>query len=186
MATFERPAIVDPNNNIVRNWLTGIGVALLVIVGITFALHRKETLTPLMAGNETAATSSVATTTNTLDLSTAGSFATLPGTVTTQSMGETVSVNDQTAGDSVAISSMSLTRKSWVAIKDTKGSILGAGLFPASATSGSVPLLRATTAGERYEVLIYVDDSDHVFNFHKDMLVVAADGSPVGAAFNAQ
>ena len=56
----------------------------------------------------------------------------------------------------------------------------------AGATTGVVPLLRATAAGERYEVLIYVDDSDRVFNFHKDMLVVAADGSPVGSAFNAQ
>jgi hypothetical protein len=184
MATFEQPSNVDPNNNIVRNWLIGIGVALFVIVGITFAMHRKETLAPLMAIDQATTTSSATSTVG--PTSTGISSGTAAPAVTTPSMGETVTVLDQKAGRSVAIDSMSLTRKSWIAIKDTKGYILGAGLFPASATSGSVPLLRATAAGERYEVLIYVDGGDHVFNFHTDMLVVAADGSPVGSAFNAQ
>ena len=185
MATFEQPSNVDPNNNIVRNWLTGIGVALVVIVGITFALHRKETLAPLLAGDEATTTSSTSTM-NTPSSTTGFPSSTIPSTQTTASMGETVYAADQKAGDSVSIDSMSLTRKSWIAIKDTKGYILGAGLFPAGATSGVVPLLRATTAGERYEVLIYVDDTDKVFDLHKDMLVVAADGSPVGSAFNAK
>jgi hypothetical protein len=184
MATFEQPSNVDPNNNIVRNWLIGIGVALFVIVGITFALHRKETLAPLMAGVEASTTSSTSTTNapgTTGILSNAS-----PNTQTTSSMGETVYAIDQKAGYSVTIDSMSLTRKSWVAIKDTKGYILGAGLFQMGATTGEVPLLRATKAGERYEVLIYVDDSNKTFDLHKDMLVVAADGSPVGSAFNAK
>ena len=185
MATFEQPSNVDTNNNIVRNWLTGIGIALLVIVGITFVLHRKETLAPLMAGDE-ATTPSSTSTTNTPSSTTGFPSNTAPTTQTTASIGETVYAADQPAGKSVAIDLMSLTRKSWIAIKDTKGYILGAGLFPASATSGSVPLLRATTAGERYEVLIYVDNGDKVFELHKDMLVVSADGSSVGSAFNAQ
>jgi hypothetical protein len=186
MATFEQPTnSVDPNNNIVRNWLTGIGVALVVIVGITFALHRKETLAPLMAGDE--ASSAASTSTANASSSTANVSTNIsPSTQTIASMGETVYATDQKAGNSVAIDSMSLTRKSWIAIKDTKGYILGAGLFQAGATSGVVPLLRATTAGERYEVLIYVDDTDKIFDLHKDMLVVSADGSPVGSAFSAQ
>jgi hypothetical protein len=187
MATFEQPTNMDPNNNIVRNWLTGVGVALVVIVGITFALHSKETLSPVVAGDESSTTASTASTTMNRS-STAGSsssaFATLSGTVTTPSLGETVSVADQPAGKSVAINAMSLMHKSWIAIKDTDGRILGAGLFPATATEGVVPLLRATTAGDRYEVLIYVDNGDKVFSLHKDMLVVSADGSPIGAAFN--
>jgi hypothetical protein len=175
------PASVNPQNNIVRNWLLGIGGALLVIVAITFAMHRDETLSPVVA-NEGTSTPPVSVA-NTPKTSNAGASAVV---VTTSSMGEMVSVLDQSAGASVVINTMHLARKSWVAIKDTKGSILGAGLFPADSTSGSVPLLRNTTAGERYQVLIYVDDGDKAFDLHKDMIVTAADGSPVGAAFNAQ
>jgi hypothetical protein len=190
MATFDQPSSADPNNNIVRNWLTGIGIALVVIVAITFVLHRKETLSPVIAGDESSTTeSAVSTTTAPGSITSPASAATsaaLPGTETIASTGEAISAADQPAGASVAISSMSLTKRSWVAVKDENGMILGAGLFPADATSGIVPLLRATAAGQRYEAVIYVDDGDKIFDLHRDMLVVSADGSPVGAAFNAQ
>ena len=171
-------------NNIVRNWLSGIGVALVVLVAITYVIHRKDAVTPVIAANDTATTTD-SSVTNASGSTPIASAATVAG-VTTAAAGEAVSVADQAAGDSVAISSMTLTKKSWVAVKDADGRILGAGFFQATATSGTVPLLRATKAGERYEVVIYVDDGDHTFDFHKDMLVTSADGSPVGAAFSAK
>ena len=174
----------DPSNNIVRNWLSGIAIVLVAIVAVTYAIHRKDTISPVVAGGEDSATTSSATSSS--DVVTSGAEFSAAGIVTTGSMGETISVADQPAGRSLDISSMTLAKRSWVAVKDTDGVILGAGLFPASATSGSVPLLRATKAGNRYEVLIYVDNGDKIFNFHKDMVVVAADGSPVSTAFNAK
>ena len=176
------PANINPNNNIVRNWLMGVGAALVVLVGITFVFHTRETLSPVIAGAESTTTGS----TSTPIKNNPGTFATAAGTMTTPSMGEIVSVEDQRAGSSVVITSMTLARKSWIAIKDTHGSILGAGLFPANATSGSVSLLRKTTAGGRYEVLIYVDNGDKAFELRKDTLVTSSDGSPVSTAFNAQ
>ncbi len=173
-------------NNIVRNWLSGIGVALVVLIAITYIVHRKDSVAPVVASDENTATTTDASATSTAGSTVFASSASTDGTITTAAAGESISVADQPAGDSVAIGSMTLTKKSWVAVKSTDGRILGAGFFAANATSGSVPLLRATAAGERYEVLIYVDDGDHLFNFHKDMLVTSADGSPVSAAFSAK
>ena len=166
----------DPNsnNNIVRNWLSGIGAALVAIVVITYALHRSDTM-PVIAGAEATSTTSASSTASLADQN---MFPTAEGTRTTGSMGETVTISNQPAGRSVTISDMTIARKSWVAVKDTSGSILGAALFAAGTTSGTVPLLRATRAGERYEALIYVDNGDKMFNLRKDLLVSAADGSP--------
>lgn len=177
--------IADPsNNNIVRNWLSGIGIALVVMILITYLIHRSDNPGAVPVADDATSTAVAATTTKP-----AAEIVTYPSagnTKTTDSMGETVTVEDQAAGKSVEISDMTITRKSWVAVKDTEGTILGAGLFPAGATTGEIPLLRATKAGQRYEVLIYVDDGDKVFNLHKDMVVTAADGSPVSAAFSAE
>jgi len=170
----------NPNNNIVRNWLSGVGVALVVVVAATFALHSKETLSPVL-GDASTTTDETATTTHPIIT---GSGPTLA--VTTEVRGEMLSVLNQSAGASVTIDSMTLSRKSWIAVKDTSGRILGAGLFAAGTPSGDVSLLRNTLPGQRYEVLIYVDDGDKQFDLHKDMLVTAPDGSPISTAFNAQ
>jgi len=170
----------NPNNNIVRNWLSGVGVALVVVVAATFALHSKETLSPVL-GDASTTTEATTTTNHPVVTGTGPSLA-----VTTEVRGEMLSVLNQSAGASVTIDSMTLTRKSWIAVKDTTGRILGAGLFAAGTTKGDVSLLRNTLAGQRYEVLIYVDDGDKQFDLHKDMLVTAIDGSPISTAFNAQ
>jgi hypothetical protein len=84
------------------------------------------------------------------------------------------------------VPSLRLTSPSWVAVKAANGSILGAALFPADATEGTVSLLRATQAGERYEVIIYADAGDKTFDLHKDTLIINNDGTPVSTAFTAQ
>ena len=104
----------------------------------------------------------------------------------TASQGETVTASNQPAGASVSIASMTLTRKSWLTVVAANGTILGAGLFPATATEGAIPLERDTVAGQTYKIVIYVDNGDKVFNFHKDLLVMNSDDSPVSAAFMAQ
>lgn len=88
---------------------------------------------------------------------------------------------------SVTVKSATFAQVSWLAVRDVDGRTLGAGRFePGTHTDFEVPLLRATTAGGRYQVLIYVDDGDKAFNLHQDILVMRADGSVAGDVFSAQ
>ena len=100
----------DPSNNIVRNWLSGIAIVLVAIVAVTYAIHRKDTISPVVAGGEDSATTSSATSSS--DVVTSGAEFSAAGIVTTGSMGETISVADQPAGRSIDISSMTLAKRS--------------------------------------------------------------------------
>jgi hypothetical protein len=109
----------------------------------------------------------------------------LPGAPVAQASGESVTVQDQAAGESVQVASVRLSETSWIAVRDENGKTLGAALFPAGTqTDVSVPLLRATEAGQHYQALIYVDNGDHQFDLHADTLIVNADGTVAGTAFN--
>lgn len=148
-------------------WIIGIAVAIVVVI-LGWWLFTKKPVAG--QGNTPTAT----TTTNGGQK---GGTTTQSGAVTTPAAGEALSVVDQAAGDSVTIASMTLTKPSWIAVQDKRGWILGAGWFPAGATSGSVPLLRATLAGETYTALVYVDDGDKTFDFKKDAIVSGVSGS---------
>ncbi len=106
-----------------------------------------------------------------------------PVTTTTNTQtGGALVVEDQVAGERVVIKAMEMSSTGWIAIKEVaSGRILGAGWFPAGATSGSVPLLRATSAGQNYEAVVYVDDGNKVFDMKVDTLVAG-----VSAPFKAQ
>ncbi len=155
-----------------------IGAAVLVLViGGAWLVMRGNVEEPL-AEADTVATSTPVLTTVAADTN-------IPkGSVTATSDGETVSVTNQAAGKTVTLSAMSLTRASWVAVRDDM-SILGAAWFPSSATAGEVKLQRATVSGKSYRVVIYVDDGDKKFDFKKDQLITA-DNAPVGVSFDAQ
>lgn len=101
--------------------------------------------------------------------------------------GDTVSVGDQPAGDSVRVASVTLSQDGWIAVRDSSGRTLGAGWFAAGSHENvSVPLLRNTEAGQSYQVLLYVDaGDDHKFDLHGDTLIVNADGTVAGTNFNA-
>ncbi len=100
---------------------------------------------------------------------------------------EFVEIVDQSAGMSVKVKSATLVQIGWIAVRDTDGRTLGAGRFePGSHANVEVPLLRATEKGERYQVLIYVDDGDKAFDLHQDILVTGGDGTVAGDVFSAQ
>lgn len=131
-----------------------------------------------------------ATTTSTVGSTTTGTGTTVTtgttsATVTTSLKGESVQVDDQPAGSSVNIAKLTVTRSTWVAVRDAR-SVLGARRFEPGVTSGTIPLLRATTAGQNYTVVMYVDDGDKAFDVRKDLLVTNGTGAPVGDMFAAQ
>ena len=97
---------------------------------------------------------------------------------TTSPAGEAIAVADQPAGSSVALGAITISRPTWIAVKDQNGWILGAARFDANLESGTIPLLRAMTAGETYTLIMYADDGDKLFDFHIDMLV-AGEGTIV-------
>jgi len=111
---------------------------------------------------------------------------TMSDTGTVKVSGEAITVSDQPAGSYVMVSSVTLPQMGWVAVRDSSGHTLGAARFDAGTYSAvQVPLLRNTTSGEHYQVLLYVDDGDKVFDLHKDTLVMNSDGSVAGATFSA-
>jgi hypothetical protein len=101
--------------------------------------------------------------------------------------GESVNVSDQAAGSAVRVAMVTLSQRGWLAARDSSGKILGAARFePGSNTGVSIPLLRPTVSGEKYQVLVYIDDGDNSFDLHKDTLVMNADGSVARTTFSAQ
>ncbi len=101
--------------------------------------------------------------------------------------GESVAVVDQSAGPVVKVASVTLPQLGWVAVRDSKGWVLGAGRFVAGTSKNvEVILLRNTVAGEKYQVLLYSDDGDMKYDLHKDSLVMNADASVAGTTFTAR
>jgi len=163
---------IDANT---RNWIIG-GVIAIIIIVLGWWLLTKP-------GSNSMATSTAATTTTTTTGTDTGTTTGMmsSSTVTTAASGESVSVADQPAGSSVAVTGVTTSKVSWIAVRDALH-VLGAARVDAM-TNGTVtvPLLRATTAGSTYQVVVYVDDGDRTFDLHKDALV---DG--VGSSFTAQ
>ena len=164
-------------------WIVGVACVVIIIGGA--ALLHKQNSSDSDYTTDTATSTNATTTSNTAmhSSSTQADASTDPTVI---SSGETVTVSDQTAGPTVQIDSVQAQKSEWVAIKDTSARILGAGRFDKSATNVSVDLLRATIPGQTYQAVIYLDDGDHQFDFHKDMLVTGSDGAPVSSTFTAQ
>ncbi len=164
----------DMETNNVTQWVIIAAAVLVLVLGGAWLVMRDSKEAP--EGTNPIATTTPATTT------TMTSVKNMPkGTVTATSDGESVTVGAQSAGTTVTLSSLSLTRASWIAVRDDM-SILGAAWFPSNATSGTVHLQRALTSGKSYRVVIYVDNGDKKFDLHTDKLVTTND-APVGVSF---
>ncbi|PIR82220.1 hypothetical protein COU20_03625 [Candidatus Kaiserbacteria bacterium CG10_big_fil_rev_8_21_14_0_10_59_10] len=91
-----------------------------------------------------------------------------------QHSGYSIAVSDQLAGRSVTVQSVTLTETGWIAVRERAvegrpGNVLGAARRDAGVYEEvSVTLLRATEAGGSYEVVVYRDDGDRVFDMKKD------------------
>jgi hypothetical protein len=93
----------------------------------------------------------------------------------------------QKAGVEVVISDVSVSAPTWVVVYESRdgkpGNVLGASLFFPGGTSGTIELLRGTTAGQTYFVTERTDNGDHQFSLVNDPLVSGADGQPQWASF---
>lgn len=101
--------------------------------------------------------------------------------------GNTLSVADQLAGNTVIVDRVSISSAGWVAVHEdvdgALGNILGAARFPEGEHDGIVPLLRETVAGEKYHAVLYFDNGDREFNFNEDTLLEAQPGVPLVTTF---
>lgn len=97
-------------------------------------------------------------------------------------------VTTQTAGTQVVIAKLGLKEKAWVVIHEDSrgrpGNILGARRFEAGEyVAGVIELLRNTTPGGVYYVMIHSDNGDQTFESLSDTALTADDGSPLMERF---
>jgi hypothetical protein len=94
----------------------------------------------------------------------------------------------QKAGLEVAVSNVNVSEPTWVVVYESRqgkpGNVLGASLFFAGGTSGTIELLRGTVAGQSYFVTERTDNGDHKFSLANDQLVLT-DGQPSWTTFTA-
>ena len=175
------------------NWIIAGLVALVVIIGGGWLVARDRSGT--VTGSAATSTGATSTEVSNSENNASASETNTGGTVgtpaaknpITSASGETVTIMDQPAGATAVIADISLTKPSWVVIRDTKGWALGAAWFSESQKSATVSLLRNTIVGQTYEAVIYVDNGDKKFELHgEDMLVTSSQGAPVSSTFTAK
>lgn len=97
--------------------------------------------------------------------------------------------SSQKAGMNVAVSKVVVNKPTWVVVYDNvngkPGNTMGAHLFFTTG-SGTVTLLRATTAGTTYFVGVRADNGDRKYARATDKAITNADGSEVISTFVAQ
>ncbi|MEI7719972.1 MAG: hypothetical protein WCI89_02055 [bacterium] len=93
----------------------------------------------------------------------------------------------QPAGTEVQVSNVSVSVPTWFVVYQDNGGVqgnaLGTGLFLPGVDSNTIPLLRATVAGQTYFVGESVDDGDKVFTLHGDPQVKDAQGNVLLTTF---
>lgn len=173
---------MEESQNTTANWIVaGIGAATILVGGWWVITHNAR------SSGETATSTPVSTTTKASGGRESGvQLPNLPDAASKIIAEEdAVLVADQLTGESVSVMSVTLSKPGWVAIRDERGWTLGAGWFDAGTHANvSVPLLRATEAGQRYQALLYIDTlGDHTFDLHGETLVTNPDGSVAGTTF---
>ena len=101
-----------------------------------------------------------------------------------------LNVLDQLAGSMVSVGVVEMPVNGWVVVHEERdggpGNILGAQRFDAgSYTGGQVELLRTTTIGGKYYVMLHSDNGDKLFD-HKLDLPLGSESGTVVAAFVAK
>jgi hypothetical protein len=105
---------------------------------------------------------------------------------TTADAQASIKVLNQKAGFAVGVSEVTISLPTWVAVREvvgtTAGNILGAGLIHDDTKNIIVDLLRGTNSDSQYQVYLYQDDGDMVFDFERDLLITQ-NRAPLSAGF---
>jgi len=158
------------------NWIIAGLVALVVIIGGGWLIARERSGT--MAGTnatstETTSTGVVASEIGNTSTTKPSKASTVVSNPTTAASGETISVSDQPAGASVMVADVSVSKPTWVAVRDSRPWYLGWKLVKNSQSNITVPLQRDTVKGQSYEVVLFADNGDGTFAIHgADTLIV--------------
>lgn len=152
---------MDTNSS--TQWVV-VAIVAVVLIGGGVWLFMRDSGSDV---NGAATTTPNSNSTTTVSTSSSGAIS---GTVT-QPSGEAITVADQPAGDSVRVSSVNLSGTGWVAVRDSMRIYGAARLNEGTSENVSIKLLRNIEAGKTYQVVVYVDDGDKVFDFKKDALV---------------
>ncbi len=92
----------------------------------------------------------------------------------------------QIAGNSVVVAKVIVSSPTWVVVYENNagqpGNALGAALFSPESQTGTVELLRGTTAGKSYLATEQVDNGDRKFSL-KDDQFLSKDGAPQWVTF---
>ncbi len=87
-----------------------------------------------------------------------------------------IEVSNQIPGNTVYLTSVTLSHPGFVAVSITKGSsagkVIGSKAFSKGTNPGQVSVSEKTVEGEIYTASLYADDGDGVFNATKDMFIV--------------
>lgn len=97
-------------------------------------------------------------------------------------------MSPQKAGSSVSIAKAIVSDATWVVVYESRdgkpGNVLGAALFFPDRQSGSVELLRGTSANQTYFVTKHADDGDHKFSLRSDPMLTE-NGQAMWVSFTA-
>lgn len=186
--------------------LGGRIIAIIVAVIIIFAVGAWGIVALRNRGNTTADTDTSGSMASSTDMDMTGGTQTaaemaptpsstsaseaMPAVSSVNNASSVFSVASQPAGVSVAVTNMHLSQPTWIIVYESRngkpGNVLGAGLFYNTDTSGTVPLLRGTTAGQTYFVTAALDTGSRVFSMQAEKPVVDQNGAQVWTTFTAQ
>jgi hypothetical protein len=176
-------------------------VAIIIAVIIIFAIGAWGIVALRNRGNSVADTDSTGSTASTTQMTgtqtasqtptqTTPATETSPAVSTVSNSSSVFSVASQPAGTSVAITNMHLTQPTWIVVYESRngkpGNVLGAGLFFNTDTSGTVPLMRGTVAGQTYFVTAATDTGSRIFSMQSEKPVLDQSGQQVWTTFSAQ
>lgn len=113
-----------------------------------------------------------------------------PVSAITSSGGNAIITNNQPAGYSVVIQSVSFENPGWVAVHEERdgvaGNTLGAGWFPTGTSSGVIELLRGTISGGTYYAVLHSDNGDKLYDYTTDKPLTDANWSVLMMKFIAK
>jgi len=97
-------------------------------------------------------------------------------------------VAGQAAGSNVVVTNVEMPEDGWLVVHEVSDGHVGNALGAARRDKGSydsvnIELLRGTTPGSEYMVVLYADNGNKVFELKTDLPVVNTNGDPVMHAF---